>query len=317
MNRTMSIYFAPMEGITGYPFRNAHRKFFSGVERYYSPFLVTNQHFSFKKKEMRDVNPENNRQIHLIPQVLSNNAEQFVHAAGMLGGLGYKEINYNLGCPSPTVVSRHRGAGMLKDTDSLDRFLDHVFSGLEKTKDAPAISVKTRVGMSDVEEADELVRIYNRYPFAEVIVHARLREDYYKGPIRMDSFRTFYEECRHPLVFNGDLKKVSDIEITRQQFPNLKAVMIGRGLIENPALAREYAKSGAQLNREELWNFLEVLFLNYRVEMADDQQVMYKMKELWSYLKVQFPGSEKQMKHLRKAKHPEEYRAFLEEIFST
>ena len=321
----MQYYFAPMEGITGYPFRNTFQKYFPGADRYYSPFLVANQTFHFKKKELRDVAPENNDTLTLIPQVMTAQAEQFVWAVEVLGELGYREVNLNLGCPSATVVTRHKGAGMLKDADRLDRFFEEVFDGLEKKAGEPdglpGISLKTRIGFSDVKEAVRLTEIFNRYPFCEIIIHPRLREEYYKGVQHREIFGEMLHALKHPVSYNGDLCTVEDVERIKEEFPDLQAVMIGRGALRNPALFRmlQIAEEGgnpqsAVLTKVELRPFLDELFEEYSREMSGDVQVMFKMKELWTYLKDLFPGSEKAMKKLRKAKTRADYEAFLNEM---
>jgi tRNA-dihydrouridine synthase len=321
----MQYYFAPMEGITGYPFRNTFEKYFPGVERYYSPFLVANQTFHFKKKELRDVAPENNGTVNLIPQVMTPQADQFVWAVQVLSELGYQEVNLNLGCPSATVVTRHKGAGMLEDPERLDRFFEEVFEGLEKMRDEfehlPGISIKTRIGFSDVKESARLTEIFNRYPFCEIIIHPRLREEYYKGEPHRDVFGKMMEDLKAPVVYNGDLCSVEDVEMIKKEFPNLQAVMIGRGALQNPALFRmlRAAEEGnkpqaAALQKNELRPYLDELFENYSKEMSGDVQVMFKMKELWAHLRTLFPDSEKAMKKLKKAKSRADYEAFLNEI---
>ncbi|MBQ7447423.1 MAG: tRNA-dihydrouridine synthase family protein [Eubacterium sp.] len=321
----MQYYFAPMEGITGYPFRNTIQKYFPGADRYYSPFLVANQTFHFKKKELRDVAPDNNNTLTLIPQVMTAQAEQFVWAVKVLGELGYGEVNLNLGCPSATVVTRHKGAGMLEDADRLDRFFEEVFEGLEKKAGEPdklpGISLKTRIGFSDVKEAVRLTEIFNRYPCCEIIIHPRLREEYYGGTVHREIFHEMYLELELPVVLNGDLYTIEDVERLKEDFPDLGAVMIGRGALRNPALFRilHCAEGGgdpqsAVLTKEELRPFLDELFGEYSREMSGDVQVMFKMKELWTYLKDLFPGSEKAMKKLRKAKTRADYEAFLNEM---
>lgn len=321
----MKYYFAPMEGITGYPFRNTFQKYFPGADRYYSPFLVANQTFHFKKKELRDVAPENNDTLTLVPQVMTAQAEQFVWAVEVLGKMGYGEVNLNLGCPSATVVTRHKGAGLLQDAGRLDRFFEEVFEGLQKRADAsddmPGVSLKTRIGFSDVKEAVRLTEIFNRYPFCEIIIHPRLRDEYYGGIPHREVFQDMMGQLKAPVVYNGNLCTIEDVKKLKEEFPDLNAVMIGRGALRNPALFRmlQMAEEGgdaksAALSKEELRPFLDELFEEYSREMSGDVQVMFKMKELWTYLKDLFPGSEKAMKKLRKAKTRADYEAFLNEI---
>ena len=125
----MDIYFAPLEGITGYIFRSVYEECFGGVEAYFSPFISTTQKRKMRNKELRDILPENNKNIRLIPQILSNNAEDFLHTAEAIKDLGYDTVNLNLGCPSRTVVSKGKGAGFLAKPEALNRFLEEIYAG--------------------------------------------------------------------------------------------------------------------------------------------------------------------------------------------
>ena len=324
-----------MEGITGYPFRNAHRQVYGGADRYYAPFLVPNQHYSLKKKELRDVDPENNRGLCLIPQILSNHPQQFCWAARLLKEMGYAEVNLNLGCPSATVVSRCRGAGMLKDSDRLDRFFTEVFSHLMKEDPAnvPRISVKTRIGMTDTEEADTLIRIFNRYPIAELIIHPRLQEEFYQGSVHLDAFARMYEESTHPVCYNGVINTPEDMRRLKELLRDPQLVIRIREMDpaeEKPPLRWSVGKEQSQrfrtgdesakqdaVDRTRLRTFLDLLYENYRAEMADDRQVLFRMKELWSYLKDAFPGQEKEVKKLKKAQNKASYETSLDRMFQT
>jgi len=143
----MKFYFAPMEGLTGYVYRNAHHDYFDKVDKYFSPFIFANQSKGFTSRELNDILPVNNQGIVLIPQLLTNHAADFIHTAKKLKQLGYNEINLNLGCPSGTVVSKNRGSGFLYHKEDLDAFLDKIF-----TQSVTKISIKTRIGKNDPEE---------------------------------------------------------------------------------------------------------------------------------------------------------------------
>ena len=233
------IYCAPMEGLTTYPFRQVHHSFFPGIEKYFTPFLVANQTLHFKKKEIRELLPENNAGLHVVPQVLTNKAEEFLWAVRTIQGYGYEEINLNLGCPSPTVVTRGRGAGFLADQDRLDRFFDAVFEemGKDSAQYHAKISIKTRTGLESHAESAGLMRIFNRYPICELIIHPRRRVDFYKGRADLDVFAQMMEESIHPVCCNGDINTPEDYQRIKERFPDLPSMMIGRGLIRDPALA--------------------------------------------------------------------------------
>lgn len=210
----MHYYFAPLEGITGYVYRNAHHKFFPGVDRYYTPFLAPNYTLNFKTKEKKDVAPENNAGVPLVPQVLSNKADETLWAVEELSDRGYREINLNLGCPMPTVARKKKGSGLLKYTDELDAYLDGVYNGLAKRQSGRppvSLSIKTRLGTDSTEEAEGLVRIYNRYPISELIVHPRCQADLYRGTPDREAFLTVLRSSTNPVVYNGDLCCPEDV----------------------------------------------------------------------------------------------------------
>ena len=237
----MHIYFAPLEGITTYPYRNLHHKYFGGVEKYFTPFLAPGPEQGMSVKEMRDVLPENNAGIPVVPQILTNRAGDFLLASKKLSEMGYREINLNLGCPSGTVTAKKKGSGFLLYPDDLDRFFDEVFSDAAVRNGEFLVSVKTRIGKNEVEEWPELMQVYNRYPIHELTVHPRIQKEFYKGTPHLDVFADILKESRNPVVYNGDLFTVEKVKEFREKFPTVGTVMIGRGLIRNPALADDLA----------------------------------------------------------------------------
>lgn len=230
----VKFYMAPMEGITGYVYRNAYHRYFSPMDKYVTPFIVPNQNRSLKSRELNDILPEHNKGMNVVPQILTNQAQDFLWCAEKMGELGYGEVNLNLGCPSGTVVSKGRGAGFLKDTNQLDQFLEEVFS-----KTSQQISIKTRLGMHDEDEFEKLMEIFNRYPLKELIIHPRVREDYYKNQPRLDGFAYGLEKSRCPVCYNGNVFQTEDFLKIRTRFPEAEAMMLGRGLIANPGLAEQ------------------------------------------------------------------------------
>ncbi|MDO4803415.1 MAG: tRNA-dihydrouridine synthase family protein [Lachnospiraceae bacterium] len=254
-----NLYFAPMEGITGHIYRSAHRKHFGGIDKYYLPFLAAHATHTMKNKEKKDVSPANNAGLCAVPQVLTKSADDFLWALEELIKMGYREVNLNLGCPSPTVTSRGRGAAFLGDLDGLDRFFDTVFEGMGRmgiSASRPAvggsekvsygerihISVKTRIGVDEANEWERIFAIYNRYPISELIVHARTLREYYNGLAHPDVFEEILKRSHIPACYNGNIYTKGDYEAVTERFggnPMFSGVMIGRGLVRNPALARE------------------------------------------------------------------------------
>ncbi len=303
--------FAPMEGITGYIFRNAHHKVFPETDCYYIPFAAPNMHHSFSPKELRDVDPEHNRGMRAVPQLLSNNPEYFCKAARELYAMGYREVNLNTGCPSQTVVTKGKGSGMLRDTIALDGFFHEVFRRWDLDM---AVTVKTRLGIAHPEEFQEVAEVLNTYPIAGVIVHPRVQKDFYKHPVRPDEFRKAAELLKAPLTYNGDLHTVADCREIEAAYPNLQGIMLGRGLLENPGLITA-RKTGQQPGKDAIRRFHDVYYTEYAAFGSGDKQILSKMKELWVFLSVSFPGSEKHLKQIKKCSRTSEYELITQRMF--
>jgi tRNA-dihydrouridine synthase len=291
----MSIYFAPMEGLTGYVYRNAHNAVFDNIGKYFTPFIVANRSERFTTRELNDILPENNRGIALVPQILSNNAKDFINTAGKIKTLGYNEINLNLGCPAGTVVSKYRGAGFLAKPEELDVFLNEIFSEAE-TK----ISVKTRIGKDRPEEFYGLIEIFNKYPIEELIIHPRIQKDFYKNKPNLKIFGEALTLSKNPVRYNGDIFTKEDYTVFSKDFPGVDTVMLGRGLMINPELAG-YISNNTKLEKETLRIFHERLYGDYKKVLSGDRNVLFKMKELWSYMILMFTDNAQYAKRIKKS----------------
>ena len=308
----MKYYFAPMEGITGYVLRNAHAKLFPGIDKYYLPFIAAQSSHRLKNKERTDVSPANNAGIHAVPQVLTKSAEDFIATAETLADMGYREVNLNLGCPSPTVTSKGKGAGMLRDTEALDRFLDALFEGMEGRD--TEVSLKTRIGCEDPAEAADIFAVYARYPFSEIIIHPRTLREFYDGEVHRDIFCELAGKMKTEAAFNGNIFSAEDLASLQDAFPSLSAVMCGRGLLRNPALVREI-QGGPALSMEELFIFQKEVYEGLRETLSGPVPPLSKMKELWWYMRVNFPGREREYYNIKKARSFAEYEEAVREIF--
>ncbi len=305
----MKYYFAPMEGITGYVYRNAHRMFFKQVDVYFTPFIVPTQNRKFTSREKKDFLPEHNQGLHVIPQILTNKGDDFIWAAKELKEYGYDEVNLNLGCPSPTVVSKGRGSGFLGKPDQLEAFFDEIFSALDMK-----ISVKTRIGKDSQEELGRLLEIYNKYPLKELILHPRIQKDFYRNEPNWEAVKEAVSLGKNPLCYNGNLFSVKDYERFTSSFPSIDCVMFGRGLVANPGLVGEI-KNGETMEKEQLKAFHDEVLRGYEEIISGDRNVLFKMKELWAYMIQMFGGSEKHGKKIRKSQHLGEYRAAVDSLF--
>lgn len=305
----MRYYFAPMEGITDYIFRNVHHRYFPGADKYYTPFFSPTNDGRFPPRNMRDFDWEFNREIPVVPQLLTKHGADFLWAARVLADIGYKEINLNLGCPSGTVTAKGKGSGLLSDLEGLVRLLDEIFA------DAPAaISVKVRLGRNDPEEFPRLLEIFNRYPIAELTVHCRVGADFYRKPARPEAFALPLKESRALVCYNGDLKTRKEVLDLQREYPTVPAVMIGRGAVADPALIRRL-KGGAAADRESLRQYTEELYERYSAAFGSPKSALGRMKEIWFYQICLFEGAEKYEKRLKKTASPEEYRDLTARIF--
>ncbi len=300
---------APLEGITTWMFRQTHSRMFGGADRYFTPFFSPTSDRILTAKELRDLSPEHNAGVPTVPQVMTKRVEDFLWAAEQARELGFDEVNLNLGCPSGTVTAKGKGAGFLLHPDELDAFFDAVFQ-----KVCLPVSVKTRIGYNDGAEFTRLLKIFNRYPIRELIVHPRLRGEFYKGPVHLDVFADALQASRAPVTYNGDLVSIADFHGFTEKFPTVDTVMIGRGVIADPALLRKL-RGGQPAGREELKTYTQTLYQGYREAYGYPGTAAQRMKELWFYLINLFDDGEKYAKKMRRVGNAAEYEHLEAGIF--
>ena len=300
----MQYYAAPMEGITDSIYRRLHHKYFPGVDRYYTPFFSPTIHRSLTGREARELPEANELDVTVIPQLLTKNAEDFIWMAGVCKERGYAEVNLNLGCPSGTVTAKGKGSGMLRDLEALEQFLSRIFEATSLP-----ISVKTRIGYADTEEFPQLLSIFNRFPIQELIIHPRVRNAFYNGPVDIEAFQYAAMHSNAKLCYNGNLCTRENIHVFNEQFPNIESVMVGRGLIGDPGM---FTPGGTKADILEC--FLEELLEEYALHFGGVRNAMFRLKENWRYLFCLFKPDIKLQKRLRKAVDISEYNAVTREI---
>ena len=305
----MDFYFAPMEGSTGYIYRNAHKAMFNNIDKYFSPFIIANQSESFRTRELNDILPKNNQGLVLIPQLLTNQAKDFIHTSKKIKLLGYNEINLNLGCPSGTVVSKNRGAGFLSKREELDVFLDEIFS-----QSITKISVKTRIGKDQPEEFYDLIEIFNKYPLEELIIHPRIQKDFYKNKPNLIIFKEALRMSKNPICYNGDIFTAKDYKEFSAAFPSVGTVMLGRGLLANPGLLSDI-KNNSKLEKSLLKDFHDKIYNDYKGILFGDRNVLFKMKELWFYMISVFSNNANYAKKIKKSVRLYDYDEAVSSLF--
>ena len=313
----MKYYLAPLEGITTYIYRRAYHQHFTAMDKYFTPFLVPHTKKGFSTKEKNDVMPEHSPGMNLVPQIMSNQAESFLHTVEKLKVYGYEEVNLNLGCPSKTVVSKGRGSGFLADPDELDRFLDEIFKKCDVK-----ISIKTRIGKDAPEEFVRLLDIYNQYPVEELIIHPRVQKDFYKNQPDLDVFRDAVEGSKIPLCYNGDIFTPESHDEMRREFPQVDTFMLGRGILMNPALLdiicmgkkteMEKAETSRKMQsadryKKKIHAFLEQIKCDYLEVGMGEKNTLFKLKELWAYMGQNAPDAKKALKRIRKSQSMADY----------
>ena len=309
----MQIYLAPMEGITTFVYRNAFIRHYGGIDKYFTPFL-SNKNLNYK--EINDVAPEHNIGLVVIPQILTNQSDVFLSIAAQLADYGYREVNLNLGCPSGTVVAKKRGAGFLSIPDTLEIFLEEIFE-----KCPLEISIKTRIGMESVDEWEKLLAIYKKYPLKELIVHPRLQKEFYEGTPHIEAFRMAQKMLpTFPLCYNGDIVSKASYDAVTDKLTPVERIMLGRGVLANPTLPMTLkAQCPEAIPAEEdltkFRAFHDEIMEGYRVLMSGDQPVLFRMKELWTYMRQYLGLTDKQLKQIRKSKRIDDYRSIIAGIW--
>lgn len=306
----MILSLAPMEGITGHVFRRVHAECFGALDRYYTPFLAPpHVGSSFGGKAYKEIDPARNQGFDVVPQLLTKNADEFVWATRLLADMGYAEVNLNLGCPSGTVVAKGRGSGFLRDLEGLETFLQDVCA-----RSSLPVSVKTRVGIQSDDEYEQILELYCRCPLKELIVHPRVQKDRYQGAPRRELYGRTLERAPFPVAYNGDVFGPEDMDSLLKAYPETRHVMLGRGILANPALAR-MLNGGAPATGAELERFHDALFSAYQDEMGGN--AVFRMKEWWSYAKFSFADPLAVHRAVRKTRTVEEYQRAAELVFRT
>lgn len=306
------LYLAPLKGITDALYRRVFCNHFTGVDGCIAPFInPQNSSSPCSDKLLTDLLPENNNNLPLIPQILNTDAGGFLSIAERLWELGYREINWNLGCPVKMVAGKNRGSGLLPYPDRITDLLDAVIPRLQA-----GLSIKMRLGYRDCSEARELLPRLNDYPLTEIIIHPRLGVQLYRGSTLPEEFRISSNLTRHRLVYNGDIGNISDYSRLTEQFPEVNRWMLGRGLIANPLLAQEIKGNPVsdQLRRKVLGAFHEELFGAMKQRLSGPGHLLGKMKQIWIYFIGSFPGKEKLLKKITRAGNEKAYLAGVKAI---
>ena len=304
---------SPLQGFTDFRFRNAQNKLFGGIDTFYSPYIRLNGKMVVKRSYERDLLPENNLGLEVIPQVITNDADEFLFVANYVRELGYKELNWNLGCPYPMVTKSGMGSGLINNPDKINHILDRAHSETDII-----VSINMRLGYENSEEILDVLPILDTYPIKNIAIHARTGKQLYKGGVHLDAFQQCIDSTIHKLYYNGDITSVAKFHEMQQRFPSINHWMIGRGLISDPFLPSMIKNNTSEYpaNKIELFSaFHDTLYAIYSESLSGSTHILLKMYHLWEYFSVTFSNPHKVLKKIKKAQSIRNYEAAVAEIF--
>jgi tRNA-dihydrouridine synthase len=306
------IYLAPLQGFTDFVYRKAYSEIFQGIDAFFIPYISEKNNQILKKYE-KEIHPENNPQIRVIPQVLAGSADEMLFLSKILEDKGYKEINLNLGCPYPMVTNREKGAGLLPHPDKVQKLLSSFFE-----KSNLLLSVKLRAGLQSANEIEQIIPVLNQFPLTEVIFHPRIAKQLYDGEILNSAFQFAQQNLKHRLVYNGSIVSVDDFTACRQKFPEIDNFMLGRGIIMNPFLPAEIKNMdiSSKEKPEKLKEFHQLVFKYYSECMDNEGNVLNKMKQFWIYFSYNFNNQRKTFKAIKKASTMNRFKQETHQIFA-
>lgn len=306
---------SPLQGFTDFRFRNTFNQFFTGIDWFYAPYIRLNGKFDIKPAYERDILPKNNEELTVIPQIITNDPEEFLFVVDFVQKLGYQELNWNLGCPYPMVAKRCMGSGLINDAKKIDHVLHRVHEESDIT-----VSMKMRMGYENAQEILEVFPILNKYPLKNIAIHARIGKQLYKGGVDLVAFEKCLDHTPHQIYYNGDLNSVQAFKMLKERFPSINHWMIGRGLISDPflpAMIKANTSDYPSDRREVFGKFHDTLFHEYQQALSGDKHLLIKMLHYWEYFSQSFPESKKVLKRIKKANNLFKYEQAVKENLST
>lgn len=309
---SITLLSSPLQGFTDFRFRNAFNKCFGGIDTFYAPYIRMNGKMVIKKSYQHDLLPENNIGLEVIPQIMTNDAEEFLFVVKYIQQLGYKELNWNLGCPYPMVTNRGLGSGLICQPQKINHILDRVHSETDIV-----VSMKMRMGYENPEEILDTFPILDKYPLKNIAIHARIGKQLYKGGVNLEAFEKCIESTKHKLYYNGDITSVAKFKEMRDRFTSIDHFMIGRGLIIDPFLPSMIKNDTTEYptNRWELFSeFHDTIYQQYDEALSGPVPIKMKMKGFWEYFSQSFSNPQKTFKKIKKANNPKAYKNAVAEI---
>ena len=308
---------APFQGITDVVYRNIFKKHFRGIDKYYTPFFTGIQKDNSKSLRGEEISPDFNDVKTVVPQILSNTAEEIIRFANQCKSMGYPEFNLNMGCPFPRVANKTRGCGLMADPDRTIKMLNDVFEHIDGIK----FSIKCRLGYYNDEEIYAFIDTFNSLPFSEIIIHPRIGKQMYTGEASLEKFKELVPLINKPLIYNGDIYEVDYYNTILSTLSDLSAlshgIMLGRGLLTNPFLAEKIKGiENQQDKKQRLHNFVVDLYIERLHHAGGSPKIIGSMKELWKYMMNIFDEPQNVWRKVKKVNHLDEYEEAVEIVFN-
>ncbi len=303
---------APLQGFTDFIFRKCYHQYFGDIDEYYIPYISIGPGNKIRNSQFREIMPDNNRGIPVVPQILCGNAEELARLADEIKNFGYNQINLNLGCPYPMATNRGRGTGLLENPDMLKRVLDKLFANYDFR-----VSIKFRSGLKQEETIFEQLELLSSYPFEKMIYHPRTARQMYKGEANRNQFAEISRLISRPLVYNGDIRSKQDIDLIKTLVPNQAEWMIGRGILSNPFLIRQIEGNSPDKDEQTRMKqeFHQLIFDEYKKVIQDEGHLLIKMKSFWSYYSGAFNQPQKAYKPIKKASSLAKFTTAYQQVF--
>lgn len=311
---SVTLLSSPLQGFTDFRFRNAFHKYFGGIDTFYAPYIRLDGKLKIKNAYQRDLLPENNTELEVIPQIMTNDADEFLFVVKYIQELGYNELNWNLGCPYPMVTKRGMGSGLICDPEKIDHILNRVHNETDIV-----VSMKMRMGYDNPEEILETFPILDKYPLKNIAIHARIGKQLYKGGVNLEAFQRCVENTSHTLYYNGDITSVAKFKDMQDRFPSIDHWMIGRGLIADPFLPSMIKNNTLEhpKNRWEIFSeFHDTIYHEYDAFLSGPTPIKMKMQGFWEYFATSFSNPQKTFKKIKKANNPKAYQQAVSDILN-
>ncbi|MGC1514510.1 MAG: tRNA-dihydrouridine synthase family protein [Maribacter sp.] len=311
---SVTLLSSPLQGFTDFRFRNAFQQYFGGIDTFYAPYIKLNGKLVIKNSYQRDLQLENNTTLEVIPQVMTNDADEFLFAVKYVQSLGYTEMNWNLGCPYPMVTKRGMGSGLICNPDKINEILHRAHLETDII-----VSMNMRMGYEHAQEILEVFPMLDTYPLKNIAIHARIGKQLYKGPVDLEAFQKCVESTKHKLYYNGDITTVAKFKVMRERFPSIDHFMIGRGLIADPFLPNMIKNDTTEYPKDR-WkifsDFHDTIYQQYDEALSGPTPIKMKMQGFWEFFSQSFSNPQKTFKKIKKANNPKAYQQAVREILN-